>query len=550
MISPRFSGLVAFAAVLGAALPWLPGCIPPAESHNSAGGQSGDGAGGADPPAARSGAGHDLPHSPGAELEPLKFKQWPRPAAALLLSGEQFGYFEPCGCTEGQSGGLARRDDLLRQIQALQWPVAALDLGGIVRDNRRQSQIKFEVLLAALKDMRYEALGLGPQELRFGPEYLLSQHVVDPQQPQAAVWFLAANVVLFDSPELGTPARWKRFRVGETTVAVTAVVGKRLAETELLHRSGAELRIEEPQTALAEVVRQFQAEPADLLVLLAHTSAEEARELVRAFPQFQLVVSAGGPEDPRDQPEFIGQSMLVHVGQKGKYTGVAGFYPEDAGRPLRFELVQLNRERFADSPRMVDHMRFYQERLFKERTAAEEPPIEHPGGALYVGAEKCGECHTRAYEIWKNTPHAHAFESLDPAHQRHGYERLRGVSRVFDAECLCCHTTGWEPQKVLRYKGGFLNQEFARTDMEKAAARLLQGSGCENCHGPGSRHVELIEQFFDDGSDRTLAAARKEVHVSLETARQSLCFSCHDLDNSPNFEFKAYWEKVKHYGLD
>jgi hypothetical protein len=28
------------------------------------------------------------------------------------------------------------------------------------------------------------------------------------------------------------------------------------------------------------------------------------------------------------------------------------------------------------------------------------------------------------------------------------------------------------------------------------------------------------------------------------------CMQCHDLDNSPDFDFQAYWPKVKHVGKD
>jgi hypothetical protein len=229
---------------------------------------------------------------------------------------------------------------------------------------------------------------------------------------------------------------------------------------------------------------------------------------------------------------------------------LVAFYPNNADQRLRFELVALDRSRLGDSATMIEHMRFYQGSLREESVVESEPPIDHPSGATYVGVDKCAECHTKAYDVWKETPHAKAFESLDPVHKRHGYERLKGISRVYDAECLACHVTGWEPQEVLRFKTGFLNEEFARDEADKSAARLLKGNQCENCHGPGSRHVELIEKFLETDDDELRKEARSLMHVSLETAKKTLCYSCHDLDNSPHFEFDKYWEEVKHSGLD
>ena len=54
-----------------------------------------------------------------AEQAPKIIADWaasPRPAI-LLISGEQDGYLDPCGCTEGQLGGLGRRYDLLEKLR-------------------------------------------------------------------------------------------------------------------------------------------------------------------------------------------------------------------------------------------------------------------------------------------------------------------------------------------------------------------------------------------------------------------------------------------------
>src|SRR2546426_3771802 len=40
---------------------------------------------------------------------PPLFRDWPKPDVALLLTGEQNGYLQPCGCSAIQLGGLARR---------------------------------------------------------------------------------------------------------------------------------------------------------------------------------------------------------------------------------------------------------------------------------------------------------------------------------------------------------------------------------------------------------------------------------------------------------
>ncbi len=93
--------------------------------------------------------------------------------------------------------------------------------------------------------------------------------------------------------------------------------------------------------------------------------------------------------------------------------GVVGLYPDDKENPVRFELVSLKGSLFGEDPGMVEHMRTYQTRLFDEQIILAESPSTHPSGASFVGAEKCGECHTKAFAVWKDSAHAHAFESLN-----------------------------------------------------------------------------------------------------------------------------------------
>jgi hypothetical protein len=108
------------------------------------------------------------------------------------------------------------------------------------------------------------------------------------------------------------------------------------------------------------------------------------------------------------------------------------------------------------------------------------------------------------------------------------------VPRTFDAECLACHVTGWEPQELLPYKSGFVDRN--------ASAHLL-GNGCENCHGPGDRHIELIEAGQTE-------QAMLEVRITLKQARNKVCIGCHDLDNSPKFNFDTYWPRIAHPNRD
>ena len=466
----------------------------------------------------------------------LPLADWKTPAAAFLLTGEQHGYFEPCGCSLHQLGGMARRGDLARMLtQERKWPLSGLDVGGTVKRSRKQDQIKFLLLFDAFKHLNYAGVALGLEELKLGADFLLQQKVDDP-----AVALLSANVVLFDLPDLGFPVPWRIVKVGDVRVGVTAVIGSSLGEQVAPVGANTNLKIVPPAEVLPGVIEKLQAEKPAFLVLLSHGSEAEAKELAEKFPQFQIILTTGGPEEADHKPVIVGKTWILQAGHKGKYIGVLGYYPDDAARPFRYDLVKLDEDRFKDDPYMRKLMKNYQQQLEDESLAtSDEILLRHPSGNSFVGAAKCGECHKKAFADWKDTGHAKAFSSLKTGH---GHEK-DWVVRIHDPECLSCHITGWEPQEMLRFESGFISE---------ATSPLLIGQQCENCHGPGSKHTSLEEGLVAKSADITMEdvmASRKDVKRTLEQARNKLCIQCHDPDNSPKFTpdaFNDYWDRVKH----
>jgi hypothetical protein len=221
------------------------------------------------------------------------------------------------------------------------------------------------------------------------------------------------------------------------------------------------------------------------------------------------------------------------------YVGVVGLFGSGRDMQVRYQRTPLD-ARYQDSPSIKDKFLRYQNQLQSLGLAGLEIKVSpHPSGRRYVGSEACYDCHDTAYDIWKDGidgqggPHYRATADLTDPGER------TWVQRHYDPECISCHVTGWNPQGFFPYESGYLKLED----------ELLHGNGCENCHGPGSLHV-AAENGDIDVSEEQRQQYYREMIVTLEQSRQTLCMSCHDLDNSPDFHedgaFEKYWEQIRH----
>lgn len=486
-------------------------------------------------------AAKSVPAKGGSEKHPgPMLEDWTIPKVVIVLSGEQNGYLEPCGCSEKQSGGFARRGDFFNQLKSKRWPVTAFDLGGTLKRSRKHDVLKFHSILKGLELMQYRALGLGPAELRLGPEELLAAHA-----PDKGLAFVSANIVFFGSADLGTPLPYRIVEVNGVKIGVTSVLSDYYRD-QVIPRDqkdpNAAITVSDYTVAAAAALEKINEKKPDLRVLLSYCKVDETKALAEKVPGFDIIITAGGPEEPLETSEQIGKSMLVQVGGKGKHVAVVGYYPDNKKQRLKYELIDLDKTRFRNDPRMVNLMQEFQDRLQDENLGEHEKGVATTTGAGFEGAKKCGECHTKAYKKWSGTDHAQAFQDLKTGPRHHPWEG-KWISREFDTECLACHVTGWDPKENLKLETGFAS--FASTP-------LLAGQQCENCHGPGSEHVKTEELLKKTrkGNDPNIAKWRSKMHLDTKMAQeQTGCYKCHDGDNSPKFKFEEYYKKIEHRTL-
>ncbi len=456
---------------------------------------------------------------------------WPKPKLALLITGTQAGYLEPCGCAglDRMKGGMSRRYSLfkmLREDETFRWPVIGMDAGGTAKGFSKQAEIKFQIAVNGMNAMRYSSVALGLSDLLLPTGEVLSQ--VMPANGQAKTMFVCGNVGLFAFDEKWLP-RTQLISTNFKKIGVTSIVGKTYQQQ---LAGNTNLVMIDADKLLAEAVPMLKTR-SDYLVLLANATHEEAVALGKKYPDFNLIVCSEGAPEPPAQPVEInpGGTKLIEVGEKGMCAIVIGLY-DDPQRPFRYQRVRLD-SRFKSSPEMVDLMAAYQGQLKDLGLSGlgirpQLNPLKATNGD-YVGSAACQNCHEESYRVWKKTPHSHAFATL----------KQTVPPRNFDPECVSCHTVGWSPQRFLPYQSGFLS--------EKETPKLLN-VGCEDCHGPGEQHCWAEKH----GTVTQQEAARKACRLTEQEAAdpncpKQNCFSCHDLDNSPEFKFNLYFPYVKHY---
>lgn len=523
------------------------------------------------------------------------FEQWPgkgqqKPDAALILTGQTFGLLQPCGCSRPQKGGLERRAQFINTLKAKGWPVGGVDLGDLYPEKasfRDQGLLRYKTAMLALKEMGYIAIGLGKTEFSVEIDRILGEYAFQNQDPP---YILAANLLgKLDGKVVPRAQRWpvderrpyiemlEVASIGSVPVGVVGIIGKSLAEeieAEKLDNSVTVVKDANGKVNNGPVLKQAVAALAkhpkkpQLNVLLYQGSFDEAKKLAVDFPEFQAILCQAEDPEPPQYPTPVngGKTLVIQVGHKGRNLGVLGaFAKQGGGFNLHYQLIPLdeyyitpgddNAVRAANP--ILPILDRYAEQVRDFKFLADAPRGLHHAQNVdpklhFVGSEACKACHAAEHLNWSKTHHGHALDTLEKVAKRPSL-------RNFDPECVRCHTVGFD------YRTGFEN--------EKKTPKLKH-VGCENCHGPGSghvddpknrKHLDLLSPWKVKPGDKLPVALIKKLAETKSVDRGKIaippleqrmmnmtagvCAKCHDPDNDPHFDFPTYWLKVNHTGL-
>lgn len=301
---------------------------------------------------------------------------------------------------------------------------------------------------------------------------------------RSGVPWLAANVVSKDGDRRAATQPLFVKTVGDHIVSVIGLVlPEDPAPTEFV--------ITDPLAAL-EASRPT---PGSTPVIVVSGAIADVRALMsRASSRWaETLVLVGDPQGgPTTRPL---DDHIISSGQRGHYMLVAyAGHAHDAPRVIPLD------ESWPSDPSMGVLIAIHRQRIVMEGVLDDlYERTDPPGGLGYVGPEACADCHAEAFAAHAGSRHSHAIDSLRPE------------ERFLDPDCLACHSTGFG-----------LKTGFAGLDKTPDLARV----GCESCHGPGSAHV--IEPF------------------QQKMIKDVRCTTCHDAENSPDFDRAEYWPKVRH----
>jgi hypothetical protein len=481
------------------------------------------------------------------------FVGWSKPDFALLISGQTFGYLQPCGCSHPQYGGLARRWEFMNGLRSKGWQVVPLDVGDIYPNQKSldtpaaQNLLKYETAMRALHAMGYHVVGIGKQELGVPLTNALAQYSLNNPRPRP----VAVNLVGVEKDGVFEALNARPYEIieapGLPKIGVLGVIGKTVQDSV---KGDPSLKFLSNVQVLPGAFKDLHQQTG-FNVMLFQTDDKtgpgggpEVEQCVtwcsqqRLAPLHVVIHTTDEPEPP-GAPRDIRGTQVITIGHKGKYVGVLGVWRKGNHYEYKYEIALIGPEYDPKPGNPVSKlMEDYAKRVMDQNLMTRFLFTPHKTQVLlkrrmieskYVGSETCARCHEHAHDIWDKSGHAHAFKTLEEAENP-------GL-RQHDGECVQCHTVGF------KHDWGY-NDPRHQAKMKL----LLRDVGCESCHGPASAHVNNpqdveIHKLINPWAKRHNPTLPE--HVRLQRIN-TFCQSCHDIENDVHWNFEKKWPAVIH----
>lgn len=380
--------------------------------------------------------------------------------------------------------------------------VLLLDGGDNVSGGKLQDSLKAEYYYEGLRRLGYHACALGELDLALGQDYIRDLAARKELPLLCANLHDAETGDLFAKPYLIERLGGRKvlgLATGGVRVGITSVMmldeGTRLAPKKDGDR---ELIVKDPLAAARSAVQELRGK-SDVIVCIAHTGMNEAKEIARAVGGVDLMLVGHGNYRNKE-PVLVGKTVLMQPGDQGRMVAVleGKVTPQKKLTGVAGTLVALT-DTYPDDEPMAALVTDYRKALRSANIVPEWPEMDKE---MFLGVEVCQGCHTEETEQWSTTRHAHAWETM----------LKQEVER--DPECVMCHVTGFG-----RWNG------FRHLEVNPQLANVQ----CEVCHGPGKAHYDLVTS----GEDRS-----GKPFMALEPITEKMCTTCHRDEHDPHFDYK------------
>lgn len=347
-----------------------------------------------------------------------------------------------------------------------------------------------KTLLEVMQLLSYDAVGLGDNDFVEGARFL------NDEMRRRGLPVTTANVRSLPAEE---SSPYPPFRIVGRGGLRIGIIGLATSQSFrfMSPRRLSEVRTVDQTQALRRILPEVRGQ-ADLIVLLHHADLDASKDIARAFSDIDLIVGSHD-RSVHEVPVQEGRTLIVHTGRNGAYAGrLTLTWDKDRIDQYENQLIPLTDE-IADEPAVKKVIETYYAAL--QQTAEQTAALR--SNRPFQGVETCVPCHEDAYNQWRETPHARAFQTLVETEEEE------------QPECLRCHTTGFGQP------GGYLNLET--TDR-------LKDVQCEVCHRMSAAHLQQPQKMQEP----------------VEKVSERLCMTCHTPAQSPDFHYEEAIEKVRH----
>lgn len=422
--------------------------------------------------------------------------QEPPETLTVVFSNDLRGEIRSCGCPANDFGGLGRRATLLETVRDSTDNFLLVDAGDFFGVELNYGKEKADVTMKSMAWMGYDAVVLGEKDLGFGVDYIVRR------TQEIGLPVMVANLYDARADTLLFPPSWVVDYPSGLRVGLIGVMGNRLKLPPQVPEGT--IRISNPVEAVKRELDEIREE-ADYVVVVAHASRREAHAIATYVPEVDVVAYGHeGRPSGKGRNRRVKNAFLLQSPADGLFLGVA-FAVLDGGGGIRAlsEYQHPLSKDYPDHEAIAKLFRSYDMHVAAKEKSSIPPAVFGARAGLkkpYAGSEACRECHEAEFTAWKQSKHAEAFATLE------------GRERHYDRDCIPCHTTGFYR------RGGF---EHVTVTPE------LVDVGCESCHGNGHDHVNDPDAPFEEAAAET-------------------CRECHNDDQSPNFDFDAFWDRIRH----